>query len=74
MIKNELQEQYMGMYSEIRSIWAFYDILIAVLKYNQECARPVDILPVANIIDEKISNLCNNSDYFLWELHDRNII
>lgn len=73
-MKNELKEKYLKVYNEIHSIKGFYDIIMAVLRDNEGVDRDTDIFPVANIIDEKMSNLSSNADYFLWELHDKNLI
>lgn len=74
MAQNELKEKYLQVYNEIHRVKGFYDIIMAVLRDNECVDRNTDIFPVANIIDEKLSKLSDNADYFLWELHDKNLI
>lgn len=71
---NELKEKYLQVLNEIHCVKGFYDIIMAVLRDNECADRNTDIFPVAEIIDEKMSNLSDNADYFLWELHDRKLI
>ncbi len=74
MSKNELKKKYLEVYTEIAEISGLLDIVMAVLRDNENKAHKTDILPVANIIFDKFENLRRNSDYFLWEMHKRKLI
>lgn len=74
MSKNELKMKYLKVYTEIAEISSLLDIVMAVLRDNENKVHKTDVLPVANIIFDKFENLRRNSDYFLWEMHDRKLI
>lgn len=74
MEQNELRKQYVQVYTGIVEISSFFDIVMAVLRDNEGKKSPTDLFPVANIMDEKIRLLQRNADYFMWELHERNLI
>lgn len=74
MQQNELRKKYLQVYLGIAEISAFFDIVMAVLRDNDGKEYPTDISPVANILYDKIDKLRCNSDYFMWELHERKLI
>lgn len=74
MSKNELKMKYLKVYTEIAEISGLLDIVMAVLRDNENNVHKTDVLPVANIIFDKFENLRRNSDYFLWEMHNRKLI
>lgn len=74
MEQNELRKKYIQIYNEIAEVSSFSDIVMAVLRDNDGKNHQTDLFPVASILDEKISSLQRNADYFMWELHERELI
>lgn len=74
MQKNELKEKYLELYSGITEAAALFKIITAVLRDNEGQERQTDLFPIANILCEKFDKLQDNSDYFMWELHERKLI
>lgn len=74
MEKNELNEKYMKLYYQVFDVKGFYSIVLDMLRYNEGNPKPTDILPVAELLENKVESLCIDADYFMWELLDRKLI
>lgn len=74
MKQNNLKEKYVRLYEDIQSIYGIYCILMSVLRYNDGSKNPTDVLPVADILEEKFYNLNISADKFLGELCEKTLI